>query len=318
MKSTELPFLALLVLLLTFSCKPKVPSNYIQPDVLENILYDYHIADAMTDNTGPHIDDNSYNAYLYRQAVLRKYNVTQAEFDSSMVYYMRHADRMYQIYQNLSDRLGSAALALGASANEINHFGDIQADGDTANVWTGKSSYLLMQEAPYNVMSFDIETDTTYHEGDKLILSFKSDFLFKDGAKTATAMLAIQLVGDSVISRSIRISSSSDYTISVIDNDYLGIKAVKGFVYLDKGKKNNRANNDDISFRLMFIDNIRLVRMHAKVEKPEKIVNPDVNDSIPKSDGIDSLKGESRNNDNPDNKKQGEPLKMYQVQPNIN
>ena len=36
-----------LLLAIVFSCKPTVPSDYIQPGDMEEILYDYHVAQAM-------------------------------------------------------------------------------------------------------------------------------------------------------------------------------------------------------------------------------------------------------------------------------
>ena len=39
-------------------------------------------------------------------------SITQAEFDSSMVYYMRHADVLHGIYENISNRLKDDADAL--------------------------------------------------------------------------------------------------------------------------------------------------------------------------------------------------------------
>lgn len=100
-----------------FSCKPQVPDEYIQPDEFEDILYDFHLADGMANGNGDRADV-SYDVTLYRQAVLHKYGITQAEFDSSLVYYMRHADRLHKIYENLSQRFEDEAMALGASANE--------------------------------------------------------------------------------------------------------------------------------------------------------------------------------------------------------
>lgn len=36
-----------LALLLMVACKPQVPSDYLQPGEMEDILYDYHLAQAM-------------------------------------------------------------------------------------------------------------------------------------------------------------------------------------------------------------------------------------------------------------------------------
>ena len=37
----------ILGILLIMACTPKVPSQFIQPGEMDNILYDYHLAQAM-------------------------------------------------------------------------------------------------------------------------------------------------------------------------------------------------------------------------------------------------------------------------------
>ena len=44
--------LYILLLLMALACKPTVPSEYIQPSELEDLLYDYHVAEAMAKNDG--------------------------------------------------------------------------------------------------------------------------------------------------------------------------------------------------------------------------------------------------------------------------
>ena len=58
------------------ACKPSVPSGLIQPDELEEILYDYHLAQAMAENGGG--DSVNFRRYSYIQAVFDKYGVTEA------------------------------------------------------------------------------------------------------------------------------------------------------------------------------------------------------------------------------------------------
>lgn len=247
-----------LSLLLMLSCKPQVPGKYIQPDDFEDLLYDFHLADAMAEGEDG-ITTDSYAQALNRQAVLRKYGISQAEFDSSLVYYMRHADRLHKIYENLSKRLSDEALALGASANDISSYGDLKSARDTSNLWKGVSSCVLMPVAPYHVMSFEFTADSTYHKGDKIILSFNTDFISRSGAKDAIALLALEYKNDSVASSTVRIMSNSNYSVSVSDNAMKGIKTIKGFIYLDKSTNDSNAND----LRLLSVYNIRLVRLRS-------------------------------------------------------
>ncbi len=73
------------VLLFLAGCKPSVPSKYLSKGKMEDILYDYHIAQAMGEQSS-----NPATACTYRAAVFKKYHITQAQFDSSLVYYTRH------------------------------------------------------------------------------------------------------------------------------------------------------------------------------------------------------------------------------------
>ena len=123
-------FKCLILCALVLSCKPQVPDKYLQPGEFEDILYDYHLADAMAQNEENSSGDE-YNTMLYRQAVLNKYGITQAEFDSSLVYYTRHSDRLHQVYENLVKRFEDDAMSLGASANDIRRFGDMRSERDT-------------------------------------------------------------------------------------------------------------------------------------------------------------------------------------------
>ena len=85
----SIPLFLLFVLMV--GCKPQVPSEYIQPDDLEDILYEYHVAEAMARNGNAM--DADYNQTKYFLAVLEKHQVTEAVFDSSMIYYYTHAER---------------------------------------------------------------------------------------------------------------------------------------------------------------------------------------------------------------------------------
>lgn len=83
--------------------------SIISSGEMEKILYDYHLADAMAQQA-----EGGYekNAFEYRAAVLKKYNVSLGEFDSSMVYYMRHTDELHTMYQHISDRMQEEANKL--------------------------------------------------------------------------------------------------------------------------------------------------------------------------------------------------------------
>ena len=251
------------VLVFLVSCKPKVPRQYLQPDEFEDILYDCHLADAMVD---PAAASRDYDMALYRQAVFMKYGITEAEFDSSLVYYSRHSDRLHKIYENLSKRFSDEALALGATATDINRYGNLSSEKDTTNLWRGEPACLLMPVAPYHLLSFELKADSSYQKGDKIIFSFDCDFISRNGFNDGVAVLSLTFSNDSTASTMTRMSANTNYTLTVADAAHQGIKMIRGFIYY----KNNRQAGDDAGLRLMFIDHIRMVRLrdYGKAKEP--------------------------------------------------
>lgn len=252
-------FLHLLTAIFLVSCKPQVPGKYLQPDEMEDILFDYHIAMGMVSQN----DTSDFEKRLYAASVLKKHGISEAEFDSSLVYYTRHSDRLLTIYENISKRLGNEAVSLGASSGDIAKFGENASSGDTTNVWNGFSSLALATVVPENVESFHLKADTAFHKGDKIVLSFDTQFIFQDGYKDAVAMLAVRLGNDSIVSKTVRISESCHYDIMITDEERLGIKDVRGFICL-----NNPPNSSHTTLKLMFVSNISLVRCHVNRPVP--------------------------------------------------
>lgn len=260
------------ILMGLLACKPSMPDDIISPGKMEDILYDYHLADGIAYAEGNY-DELGYRKLVYREAALRKHGVTQAEFDSSMVYYYRHTEKLHDIYLNLAKRLNNDALALGATANELGQLGGEVSSGDTATVWSDTRSAILMPVAPFNVVSFEVKADTSYHAGDRLLLSFDGQFIFQDGMRDCVAMLAVTFTNDSVATQVQHLSSDSHYTIQVYDNDRIGVKGARGFIYLTRGQ-----NNDTQTLKLMSVSNMKLLKMHTQ---PPKEGDEETQTSVP-------------------------------------
>ena len=261
----------MLVMLLMAGCKPSVPGKYISPGDMEDILYDYHLADAEASIYENRSD--TLRMRTYRAEILKKHGYTEEEFEESMVYYMRHSDRLHDVYEKLANRLSDEALALGASMSDINQYMALNSTGDTANVWPGDYSFVLMQSPAYSNYTFFVKADTTYHAGDKLKLDFYARYLFQDGTRDGIAMLAVKLGNDSVVSRMIHVGSSSRYAIQVDDEGKKGIKEVRGFFLLNRSP-NAASNDSQTTLKLLAVNGIRLIRMHeaqkSSSDKPDK------------------------------------------------
>ena len=261
MKKLMICLVAVMALLFCVSsCKPSLPSGVLSKGKITDILYDYHLALAMA-----HMDDNGDKgqSLAYREAVLRKHDVTSAEFDSSMVYYMRHTELLEDVYKDLTDRYNNEITAMGGSAKEGGEFANLSATGDTANVWNLAASMVFMPVKPFNSTSFDIKVDSTFHKGDRLMLDFDAQFIYQDGMRNGVAMLAVQFGNDSIAQRTIMIQSTQHYSVEFSDADSLGIKSVKGYFMLMNGD-NGTDVSSQTTLKLMFLEHIKLIRMHPQ------------------------------------------------------
>ncbi len=269
--------LAVGIVLLTMmaSCKPSLPNNVLSKGKMTDILYDYHVALGMANTTdnGGRVDRSL--GIAYKEAVLRKHDVTPAEFDSSMVYYMRHTELLEDVYKDLGDRLGNEIVALGGNGATGGEFSNLSATGDTANIWKDVPALVMSDSKPFNSHSFSLEADTAFHKGDRLRLDFDSEFIFQDGMRDGIALLAIQFQNDSVAQQVVHISSSQHYSVEIADNQNLGIKSVKGYFLLSNGGYSGDMGSQT-TLKLMFIEHIKLIRMHAQqLPEPKPAVPSD-------------------------------------------
>lgn len=265
----------LVMLALMVACKPGIPSEYISPGKMEDILVDYHMAIALVQQRY-YNEDQTCDTELYLEAVLDRYGVTKEEFDSSLTYYYTRADRFEPIYRNVSERLEEQALVLGASEGDIGKYAMLNAEGDTANIWADRSNMLLLPTPPYNRWDFELEVDTSYHSGDSFLLQFMSEYLYQDGTRQCVAYIAINYA-DTIISRSLRFQSDGINQMRIPAHD-ADIKSIKGFFYADGGAERST------TMRMMFLSNVQLIRFHKKEEKHEERIQTDSlsHDTIPR------------------------------------
>ena len=256
--------IVIFVVLTMMGCKPSVPSGYIQPGDLEDILYDYHVAQAMANEArSKSSQENDYDRNAYFHAVLQKYDVSEAVFDSSLVYYYSHADRLKTIYQRVKERLNDEAKALGASVGDINKYSSYSTKGDTANVWQSETDLLLMPFPTTNRYDIYVKADTSYYKGDTFIFQFLSDFVYQSGSKDAVVCLVAHYQNDSITQTISHVSMTGQTQVRIPQNREGTLKELRGFIYLNNNDRNNEIR------KMLFISQIQLIRFHQKSNKDE-------------------------------------------------
>lgn len=267
--------LTVLAVVFMTACRPGTPKGVITPGKMEDILYDYHIAIAMA--TQPQMgtqEDRDFNEVMYLHAALKKHGVTEAEFDSSLVYYYGHVDRFAEIYGDVVKRLSEEAVSIGASVGEIGQITTFSTTGDTANVWNDATSLLLLPRAGYNRVSFELKADTTYKKGDSFQFNIVSSWMYKSGMKDALVYMAVRYDNDSISTHSVHCTVSGNLNLRVPRVDEHSVKEIRTFIYL-------APSGEDDSSNLLFIDQIQLIRFHHHGEEQQNNATPPATQAEP-------------------------------------
>ena len=256
MKSKALHIVLVAAAALMISCKPTVPSEYIQPDDMEDLIYDYHVAQGIAAQQD---DNQDYNRRLTFELVLKKHGLTQAEFDSSLVYYYTRADRFQEIYKHVQERLNAEAEKYGAAVSDM-QITATSLSGDTADIWKGDRALLLFNDRPYHLYQFTQKADTSYRAGDSFMLSMNTTWLMQQGNRQASVYMAVTYANDSTVKQFSTVASSGITTLRI---PYCKerVKEIKGFVMCGMRPATDDTNN----LCLLFVNNIQLFRFHNKL-----------------------------------------------------
>jgi hypothetical protein len=250
--------------LLLSACKPSIPTEIIQPDDMEDLLYDYYVAQNIT---GDQHDGYDYRAKYNNGLVFKKHGVTEAEFDSSLVYYYNHIEDLYKIYESVQARLSNEAIELGASVGDVERYMKRSLSGDTMDIWTGHRHHLLFPQPPYNIFQFVQKADTACRANDSYMMTFGSSFLVQSGSRSATALLSVVYENDSVFTKSISVPLSGTINLDIPECG-LRAKEFRGYFYMPE-----RQGADNASDMCLYMaDHIQLMRFHhPDVEKKDSV-----------------------------------------------
>jgi len=248
----------------------ELPSYVIPQGKMERILYDYHMAQGMADAQG---DDKEENRYLYIQKVFEKHHITEAQFDTSMVWYSGHADHLEEMYKHLDARLARESDKAGLNIPEEDQFMHYTADGDTANIWSGRDMMFLYGNRESNLYTLTIPADSTYQHGDSFRFRCANRFITADGQREGYILLQLEYEGDTIVSATSPIVGDYDATISIEqhrvpkDRNLRRIRCT--FYYSFEESKEEQ-------FRMWVVSRPLLLRFHNEtIEAPDTISSAD-------------------------------------------
>lgn len=239
------------------ACNSDKPIGVLSAGKMEDVLVDYHMAQAMADEMP---GDNTENRFLLVQAALKKNNVTQAELDSSLVYWCENSEKFKDIYMKVYQRLSDKATLIGVEQQKTTiQYSEMKTEGDTANIWTLKKFAILLPTTQDNMYTFTMDADTSFHAGDGFLWAFNAQFLSMNAPSNAYALLRIEYTNDSIVGQQ-QFIANGPCEVSLpcqIIHKQTPIRRVTGTIYMPI---------NDEGFCVTAIKDFALVRYH-NVEK---------------------------------------------------
>ncbi len=268
------------------ACSPPLPSGILDEDDMTDVLVDFHLAQGMAESQ---VENQDVARYNYIQAVFRKHRITEAEFDSSMVYWSGHAEDFTHIYDNVVTRVQAQAERMGLelSSNQ-DKFASLTNEGDTANIWPGKDFACIVANPVQCVYSFSMKADTTFKAGDRFIWRFKTQFVGRSMNNEAIALLNFYYDNDTVccVTDLVRSSLKNEMRHNpgrAIDS--LQLRSISGFIYLPIVKGADQP-------KPLLVSEMQLIRMHKEQPVAPKLPADTLRTDTLSSDTLPKQKAE--------------------------
>lgn len=257
MKAFSAKILFLFLCLLLAACQVEIPEGVIKPDKMEDLLYDYHLAQAITAEE----TSMSYKKKLHINYVFAKHGVTKEELDSSLVWYTRYPKQLSKVYAALENRIMAEMENMGVTTAEDDAFNTMMATADTVNLWRAPRVKLLSSTALSNRLAFEYKADSTYVKGDSIVLSFAARHLVAADdsvAFNAHAALVVEYADETSAVAGVKVGVDGPYAVAVERNPNSVIKALHGFVYY--------SDEDSTGFPKLLVSDIAVKRIHPLPE----------------------------------------------------
>lgn len=134
--------IVILIFLLSVSCS-KRPDYVLPTNKMVNVLTDLHFADA----AGTILNDHDIDSARIYGWVFRKNKISAAEFDSSLVYYSRHGDKLDVIYKRVIVNLTKKEEEI-KSARKV--------ESNVEEIYHDKNVYRLPFDGPIEKIPIDV------------------------------------------------------------------------------------------------------------------------------------------------------------------
>ncbi|MDH6342385.1 hypothetical protein M2480_001007 [Parabacteroides sp. PFB2-12] len=231
-------------LLLGIACS-KAPSGILSEKEMQRVQTDMMVADALIYTNQKDFSTDTAKVALY-ESVFRKHKITQAVYDSSLIWYGKNLD----IYMKMYDRI------LADVNRRIRDLGDVQAEAapasnrDSVDIWPRRSFMVFHPKAVFNGITFDIKPDKHYASGSSFVLGMRV-WGMPDDMRSHPELRISVVQRDTILTEQATIEKDGYYELALSSMPTRQVQRVYGYVWL---------NSNDTAYHKIYIDGMKLMR----------------------------------------------------------
>lgn len=173
MKRLPLFIIIFFIVLLVFAACSKQPSYVIPEGKMAEIMADIHTGEAIVEANGASYRTDSTKEALM-QSICERHGVTVADLDTSLYWYGNNLPEYIKVYDRTIELLQSRiADAEKTGAKGTNQPTRETPEGDSVNIWRGRSLRRNSIGNPSDFISFSYSSERNWERGDRYTLSVR-------------------------------------------------------------------------------------------------------------------------------------------------
>ncbi len=254
----------LMLICVAASCS-RVPKHIISEKKMRAVLYDMQMAEAIVETNSSSYGTSDKRQVVYN-SVFAKHHVTQAEYDSSLIWYGENMDLYMGIYKLVLKDVNEKIAAMGdIKPNPLS--GEASAK-DSIDIWIYNRSYVFKpEERIFNMLTFNIEPQSPYSSGSSYVFGV-SVWGVSSGLKHKPQIHISAVQTDSIISVSKEITGDGYYEAVVRTVENKPVSRVYGYILV---------NDSEVLYHHIYLDDIQLMKYNFG----SKALTAPQTDSIP-------------------------------------
>lgn len=128
---------------------------------MAQLMADMHTAESVQELNRSEYNTDSARMVL-KQSVYVRHGVTAEQVDTSFVWYGHHIDKYIEMYDRVAEILKGRMDDIDEEMVDVG----VSVIGDSADAWSGVRSRVFDMRYPENYLSFAIDRDDTWNNGD--------------------------------------------------------------------------------------------------------------------------------------------------------